>query len=295
MSAAAAQLGLTPSLLERLRALGLVSRRIQSGPGAGRRRSPRAGSSAELMDYKSYSPGDDLRRVDWNVYARLDRLFLRVYRAEENLRVRLLVDDSRSMAEGGKFDLARSLAAALAYVALVRYDQVEVATCGGPPQWLAPARGAGAAERVWRFLAGLVPAAAGDLNRAVATAGLRGRTSGLTLVLTDGLFPGGCTASLGQLQAAGHDLVLVQILSAAELAPDTSGDWRLVDSEGVAPAVEVSLAPATVEAYRRRLQAYTQNLQDYCRRRGIAYLLLPAATDLPAAVLALCRQAGIAV
>ncbi len=294
MSASAGQLGLTPDLLERLRALGLQGRRMQPGAGAGRRRSVRAGSSVELMDYRNYVPGDDFRRLDWNVYARLEKLFLRIYRAEENLRVRILLDNSRSMDHDHKWLLARSLAGALAYVALVRYDRVEAATCGGGRvQSTPPVTGEAGAERIWRFLADLPATATGDLNQGLAEAGLRSREPGLSIVLTDGLYPGGCTPGLTRLLAAGHDVVLAQVLAPTELDPDLEGDWRLVDVEAAAGPAEVTVAPATVAAYRQRLAAYLAELEGFCRRRGAVYLRLPANLDLATAVMTLCRQAGV--
>lgn len=294
MSAAAGALGLTPELLERLRALGLQGRRLQAGAGAGRRRSPRAGASVELMDYRNYVPGDDFRRLDWKVYARLERLFLRIYRAEENLRVRLLVDTSRSMDHGGKFRTALALAGALAYVALVRYDRAEVLTCGGDQaQAVPPGTGEGAAERIWRFLGRLEPKARGDLNRGIAEAGLRSREPGLSVVLTDGLYPGGCIPGLSRLLAAGHDVVLAHLLAPDEVDPDLEGDWRLVDVEDASGPVEMTAAPATVGRYRRRVLDYMAELAGYCRRHGAVYLHVPGGTDLSAAAMSLCRRAGV--
>ena len=106
----------TPEFLHKLEALGLATRQSLAGPGIGPRRSPRLGMSVEFSDFRNYAPGDDYRRIDWNAYARLERLFLRLYRAEENLTVSLLLDTSRSMAWGepSKFDLACRVAGALA-------------------------------------------------------------------------------------------------------------------------------------------------------------------------------------
>src|SRR5881275_1315139 len=119
---------LEAEVLQRLDSLALLTRRPMASGRPGRRRSPLAGASMEFADYRRYAPGDDFRRIDWRAYARLERLFLRVFEAEENLTVTLLIDCSDSMYSGNpaKASLAVGLAAALAYVALKCEDSVIV-------------------------------------------------------------------------------------------------------------------------------------------------------------------------
>lgn len=288
----AQQLGYTPAFLGQLRALVLQNKRMLPGPGAGRRRSPRAGSSVELMDYRNYVPGDDLRRLDWNVLARLDSLFVRVFRAEENLLVRIYVDVSRSMAFGqpAKIDLAKSLAGALAYMGLVGYDRVETAALGGPALSLEPtASGEAGAARIWSFLAGVAADGRGDLMRHAAEAATRLREPGLTILITDGLIEGGLTPTLRALLAMRHEVAVVQVLDREELEPSFEGDWRLTDAENPGRQVEITLTPVTAGDYRQRIAAYTRDLKDFCRKQGAAYFLLPADTPLPEAVFGLLR------
>ena len=160
----------TPDFLRKLEALGLATRQSLAGPSVGSRRSPKLGTSVEFSDFRNYTPGDDYRRIDWNAYARLERLFLRLYRAEENLTVSLLLDTSRSMAWGGpsKFDLARRVAGALAYLALVRDDRVRVGVLGEDLLAHLPAV-AGRAQvwRVWDFLEQLQTLGTTDLGEAL--------------------------------------------------------------------------------------------------------------------------------
>src|SRR2546421_8150760 len=119
---------LDASILQRLDSLALLTRRPMASGRPGRRRSPLAGSSMEFSDYRRYAPGDDFRRIDWRAYARLERLFLRVFEAEENLTITVLIDCSDSMYHGSptKATLATSLTAALSYVALKCEDRVIV-------------------------------------------------------------------------------------------------------------------------------------------------------------------------
>jgi uncharacterized protein (DUF58 family) len=288
----AAQLGFTPAFVGQLRALVLRNKRMLPGPGAGRRRSPRAGASVELMDYRNYVPGDDLRRLDWNVLARLDTLFVRVFRAEENLLVRVYLDISRSMAFGepAKFSLARPLAGALAYMGLLGQDRVETAALGGPTLQLIPtASGEVGTARVWQFLTGLQPTGAGDIQRQALEAASRLREPGLTLLITDGLMEGGLVPTLKSLVAMGHEVAVIQVLDREELEPTLEGDWRLTDAENPGRQVEVTLTPVTAGEYRQRIAQYTQDLRDFCRRHGLAYFLVPNDTPVEDAVLGLLR------
>ncbi|HWI64246.1 MAG TPA: DUF58 domain-containing protein [Symbiobacteriaceae bacterium] len=288
----AQQLGYTPGFLNQLRAMVLQNKRMLPGPGAGRRRSPRAGSSVELMDYRNYVPGDDLRRLDWNVLARLDSLFVRVFRAEENLLVRIYLDVSRSMAFGqpAKFDLARSLAGALAYMGLVGYDRVETAALGGPAlQYTPTATGEVGAARIWSFLAATQPHGTNDIMRHAVEAANRIKEPGLTILITDGLVDGGLTPTLRALLAMRHEVAVIQVLDREELEPTFEGDWRLTDAENPSRQVEITLTPVTAGDYRQRIKSYTQDLRDFCRKQGAAYFLLPADTPLPDAVFGLLR------
>lgn len=288
----ASQLGFSPSFLNQLRALVLRNKRMLPGPGAGRRRSPRAGSSVELMDYRNYVTGDDLRRLDWNVYARLDSLFIRVFRAEENLLVRIYLDVSRSMAYGDpqKIDLARKLGGALAYMGLLGYDRVETAACGGPAlQYVPTASGEVGAARIWQFLTSLKADGRGDFSRQAHEAAGRIREPGLTVIISDGLYEGGLIPTLKGLLAANHELAVIQVLDRQELEPLLEGDWRLTDMENPDRQVEVTLTPVTAGDYRDRVRAYTQELRDFCRKQGASYFLVTSDTPVEDAVLGMFR------
>jgi uncharacterized protein (DUF58 family) len=292
----AAGLGFTPGFLNQLRALVLQNKRMLPGPGAGRRRSPRSGASVELMDYRNYVAGDDLRRLDWNVLARLDTLFVRVFRAEENLLVRIYLDVSRSMAfdEPAKLELARKLAAALSFTALAGYDRVETAACGGAQLQSVPtASGEAGTARIWQFLLGLKAEGRGDFTRQAVEAAGRLREPGLTIVISDGLFEGGLLPALRALRAAGHELAVIQVLDPEELEPTLAGDWRLTDAEDPGRQVEVTLTPVTAGDYRERIRSYTQELRDFCRKQGAGYFKVAADTPVEDAILGMFRGALI--
>jgi uncharacterized protein (DUF58 family) len=287
-----------PAFVRSLEALTLAGRRVPSGRAAGQWRSPTSGSSVEFSDYRTYAPGDEFRRIDWNAYARLERLFVRLYRAEEDLALSLILDTSASMDWGrpSKARLAAQLAGALAFVALQSGDRVELATCRDTAvgERLAGLRGQAAAWSAWRLLERLECGGATDLNAGLATCARHVRGSGMTVVLSDLFSPSGYQQGIDALLARRQDVLLVHVLSADEVSPpaDLVGEWRLVDTEQMAP-VEASISPGVLRAYRRLLTAFTAEAADFCRRRGVIYLQLRSDTSVSEVVLRTFRTLGV--
>jgi uncharacterized protein (DUF58 family) len=271
---------LDADVLQRLDSLALLTRRPMATGRPGRRRSPLAGSSMEFADYRRYTPGDDFRRIDWKAYARLERLFLRVFEAEENLTVTVLVDCSDSMSYGNptKASLAMSLAAALAYVALKCEDSVIV---GALTDKLAAYRRAGSGKNaVWsvgEFLQRLPRSGATDLNRALYDLGRIVSRPGLTIVISDFLAPGGYQTGIQAVRKLRQEVALLQILAPDELEPDIQGDWRLQDSEGLG-SLDVSISAAVLQAYRERLAMFTQELASFAHTHAMTYTMIPSDT-----------------
>lgn len=266
---------LSPALLARLETMELVSRKIFRGRMKGERRSPRKGQSVEFADFRNYVPGDDLRFVDWNTYARLEKLFLKMFLEEEDLHFYALIDDSPSMDFGQptKLQYAVQLAAALGFVGLVRSDRVKIETIGQPAGVSAPVfRGR---RSLWRMLAHLeeiapgpsVPLAAGVKNFC-----LRNPGRGIVVLLSDLMDKSGYEAALRYLVSRDMDVYLVQILSAEELDPDVQGDLRLVDCEDGDEA-EVTVSAALLRRYKQTLAAFVETARQFCTRRGMVYLL----------------------
>lgn len=281
--------------LQRLDSLALVMRKATATGRPGQRRSPRAGSSLEFADYRRYAPGDDFRRVDWRAYARLERLFLRLFEAEENLTVTLLIDCSDSMHFGtpAKSALASSLVAALAYIALKCEDSVML---GALTDRLAAFRRVGSGKHaIWsvgEFLQRLPRAGATDLNRALYDLGRVVTGPGLTIVLSDFLTPGGYEAGLRSLRQLRQEVALLQILAPEEIEPDLQGAWQLRDSEGFG-SVDISITPDVLEAYRRRLLEYTRELASYAHAHGMTYSMIPGDTALIDVAQRLLRQIAL--
>nr|HET6901140.1 DUF58 domain-containing protein [Ktedonobacteraceae bacterium] len=287
-----ARFPLEASVLQRLDSLALLTRRPMATGRPGRRRSPLAGSSMEFADYRRYAPGDDFRRIDWRAYARLERLFLRVFEAEENLTVTVLVDCSDSMHHGQptKIALALQLAAALSYVALKCEDSVII---GALTDRLAAYRRAGSGKNaIWsvgEFLNRLPRSGTTDLNRALYDLGRVVTSPGLTIIISDFLAPGGYQTGIRAVRQLRQEVAMLHILSPDEIEPDIQGDWRLQDSEGVGN-VDVSISPGILNAYRQRLSAFTQELAAFAHSYAMTYTMIPSDTAIIDVVQRILRQ-----
>lgn len=281
---------LPPRLLARLETLQMATRRRLAGQLAGEHRSPRHGSSLDFADYRTYHPGDDFRRIDYHLYARLDTLLLKLYEAEDEVRLRLLVDTSGSMARGGKLEQAARVAGALGFVALVRRDPVTLHTF--PFERAAPRfAGRNAAPLLFRHLQDLQ--ASGTTPFAAAATHLLARPgpSGLTVVCSDLLTPEWETG-LSRLPARGGDVVIVHVLAPEDLRPDFVGDLELVDAEGYG-RVAVSCSPDTVASYTRAAEAWADNVASRARAAGAAYVRISSTDDLEPLLLGGWRGAGV--
>src|SRR5215467_3515924 len=291
----AARFPLDAEILQRLDELALITRKAMATGRPGRRRSPLAGSSMEFSDYRRYAPGDDFRRIDWRAYARLERLFLRVFEAEENITVTLLIDCSDSMQHGtpAKSALATSLAAALAYVALKCEDNVIV---GALTDRLAAHRRVGSGKHaIWtvgEFLSRLPHGGSTDLNRSLYELGRVVTGSGLCIVISDFLVPEGYQTGLRAVRQLRQEVALLHILAPDEIAPDLQGDWRLRDSEGVG-SVDVSSTPGVLLAYQQRLAAFMQELATFAHTHAMTYVMIPSDTAIIDVVQRLLRQVEI--
>jgi uncharacterized protein (DUF58 family) len=287
-----ARFPLDASVLQRLDNLTLLTRRSMATGRPGRRRSPLAGSSMEFADYRRYAPGDDFRRIDWRAYARLERLFLRVFEAEENITVTILVDCSDSMTHGTppKAELAVAMAAALAYIALKCEDSVVV---GALTNRLAAYRRAGSGKNsIWsvgEFLNRLPRSGTTDLNRALYDLGRIVSGPGLTIVISDFLAPGGYRTGVRAVRQLRQEVALLQILAPDEIDPDIQGDWRLRDSEG-GGSVEVSISAPVLEAYRERLATFTRDLEAFAHANMASYALIPASMKIIDVIQRLLRE-----
>ncbi len=265
---------LDPSFLRELEALRRrLDVRARSGD-AGERLASRRGSSVEFQEHRPYAPGDDPRRIDWMAYARSGEPVIKLFRAEEDLIARLLVDRSASMSFGepSKLRVASKLAAALGYMTLARLERAQLVEAHAERTLVRPpVRGRASLPELLRSLGALEAAGPLDLARAIDGALRQSHRPGLLAVFSDFFDGGPVLAALARARAAGHDLALVQVLAREEVEPQLEGDLLLVDAETDA-TVEVTADAAALEAYARRLAGLCDELRAFALRQGAPYL-----------------------
>lgn len=278
---------LEETLRRKLDRLALVATRIRAGSMKGERRSKNRGTSIEFADYRNYTPGDDLRRLDWNVYARLERLYLKLFEDEEDLAVHVLLDASASMnwpqdedqAGAQKITYARRLFAALAYIGLSDNDRVMLSTLhdrGG--EAFGPSRGRGQVLPMLRYAHDIRASGVTDLNAMLRDYAMRQPRPGLCFVISDFFSPTGYVEGLNALLAKGHEVIVLHVLSRDEVEPPLAGDLRLIDVE-TGQAQEVSIDATMRQMYVERVEAWQHDIRAECSRRGVKYL--PLITDMP--------------
>ncbi|MBI4277385.1 MAG: DUF58 domain-containing protein [Armatimonadetes bacterium] len=286
---------LEPEFLHKLESLSLLTRRLVRGGFRGERRSRSLGRGVEFSDYRSYQAGDDYRYVDWNVYSRLDRLFVKLFSEEEDIDVHLLVDTSRSMTFGQppKLDYGARVAAALGYIGLVNLDRVGVTTfSGGALRALPPRRGRPQIFHLFDFLAALKGSGTTELGAMIREYVLRTKRRGLVILISDLLDPQGYEEPFKLLRYNHFEPFVIHVLSEEELFPTLSGDLRLVDSEN-GEAVEVSLDGPALDAYARARDRFLESLEQFCLRHQIDYLRTTTAVSFDDLILRYLRMGGL--
>jgi len=286
---------LTPDFLARIDQLAFTSKKIFAGKLRGDRLTKRRGQSSEFADFRNYVVGDDLRFLDWNIYARLERLFIKLFLQEEDLHVSVLIDVSKSMEWGSpdKGQYTRQVAAALAYIGLVNFDRVSLYTFSDGLQYeLAGIRGRRWMFKVIEFLTEVEYASAGDLQKTGKQFATRHPQPGIVVLLSDFLDKGGVEPGLRYLLGRKYDLYAMQVLSPEEIDPPMAGDLRLTDVEDDDVA-EVTVSRALLEKYRQTLHAYCHSIKEYCARRGVSYLFTSTQVPFDQIVLSYFRTRGL--
>jgi uncharacterized protein (DUF58 family) len=286
---------LDPEFLARLEQLELVSKKIFLGRMKGERRSKRKGQSVEFADYRNYVIGDDLRFLDWNLFARLDRLFIRLFMEEEDLHFYILLDNSLSMDFGtpSKLHYAKQMAAALGFIGLVNMDRVVIEAFNDRlTQSMPAARGRRSLWRMMDFLQKIEPAGPSDLRQALKTFTLKCSGKGIVVLLSDLMDKGGYEEAVRYLVTRQLDIYVIQILSQEEIEPEVVGDLRLVDIEDDDVA-EITVSAPLLKRYKQNLAAYRAAVHEFCTRRGVSYLFTSNQVPFDRLVLTYLRQRGL--
>lgn len=322
---------LPPALAAKIDRLDVFSRKVFAGKLPGERRSKRRGRSVEFDDFRNYAIGDDLRHIDWNIFARFDRLVVKLFREEEDMGVHVIVDASPSMAAGeeqsrdgmsssggsggaipSKAVYAHQLAMALAYIGLVRNNRVSVASVGGAGnagvRRLLPVRGRASLRRVSDFLvesvAGVGTRSSVPLGESVREVVRRLSGRGIIVFVSDLLAPASeidATARSLALGGSGGggaalDAYVLHTLAPSEIDPSRTqglvGDLRLTDVESLL-GVEMTITPASIARYRQRLAAFVEDARETCRSRGVAHFLVPTDTPIDRLLVDSLRRGGM--
>ena len=286
---------LDPQFMARLDQLDVMSRKLLAGKMKGERRSKRRGQSVEFADYRNYVIGDDLRFIDWNIYARLERLFLKLFLEEEDLSLYLLIDVSKScdFGEPNKAFYIKQVAAALGYVGLVNYNRVHLtAFADGVVTETGALRGRTKVNQMINFVDKLKPEGQSHFTQACKRFALQHRNKGVCVVLSDFFVKEGFENGLRYVAGGKYDLFGIQTLAPQEIEPDLQGDLKLRDLEDDDMA-EVSITQPLIKKYKENLNAYCLSLKDYLTRRGGTYLFTSTAVPFDTLVLNYLRERGL--
>lgn len=310
-------------LISKLDPLDLRSRKVFFGKLKGERRSKKRGQSVEFADHRPYVAGDDLRHIDWNIFGRLDRLFLKLFLEEEDLSLHLVLDASASSdcGEPNKFLFMQKAAMALGYVGLVNLNRVACTSMGGMVtsstagtkedetetsslreigssslHYIRDLRGKRRVHDLARFLVTLSPAGQLDFRTVAERIALSRRGRGIMIIFSDFFFKEGYEQGLKLLVSRGYDVYCIQVLSPQEVDPTgpsgLMGDLRLKDIED-ADVADVTISAPLLKKYKANLAAYCDQLKEFCLRRDMNLLTLRSDTPVETLVLDYLRKKGV--
>ncbi len=277
----------TPTDLSRVAKLQALAREVVEGFCSGRHRSPHKGFSVEFKEHRPYVRGDELRSIDWKVYGKSDKLFIREFEEETNLRCTLVVDRSGSMAYSGdrsggltKYDYAVRLAASLAYLMLGQQDSVGLVTFDDAPRdHLPPRSRASYLREILKALCGEVTKRETDLGGVFHQLAAKLHRRGLLVIISDSMGDVDAIAkALAHFRAQHHEVIFFQILDPDEVDFPFSGRIQFLNLEDVAHEQTVD-AKALRDAYLNRLAEHDAALRQACRRHRVDFVRLT--TDRP--------------
>lgn len=280
--------------LAKLDRLSLITKRAVAGELQGERRSPKRGPSVEFADFKPYVAGDDFRQIDWNLYARMERFFLKLFVAEEELTIHVLVDTSRSMDWGdpNKLWYAKRAAGAMGYIVLSNLDRITLTAFGQERELqLPPQRSKRGVVPLFNFLTDLKPGEATNFaavcKRYVQTA----RNPGPLLLCSD-LLDAEWETGLQSLLSRRFEVTLLHTLAPQEIEPALDGDLRLLDAEG-GPSVDLTADVDLLRRYQQQLADWRAEIASYCNARGISYIPIETNMPLEDVLFTLLRHRGV--
>lgn len=255
----------------------------------------KGGSSNEFADYRDYTAGDDIRYVDWNIFSRLQKPYMKLYHHEEELQVVLLIDASASMDFEGKLDRARQLAAAFGVMGLFANEKVSAYVFNESKQRelpkLPPCMGRASMPKLFKFLEAIEPGGQAPLETGIETMLARHRGRGVVILLSDYLTFGDLNKAFTRLYSAGLELFAMQILGPSEIDPELTGDMRFVDSESN-HVLDVTAVGDLVELYREYREQYSSHIEELAKARLGRYALIDSQSPLKDVLFDQLRRRG---
>lgn len=285
---------LSPEFLNKLDQLHIHCQKPFRGRFRGDRRSLNRGTGVEFADYRLYQHGDDLRYLDWNIYARLEKLFIKLFQADEELPVSILLDTSQSMqfGEPAKLFYAKQLAAALGYISLANSDRVALYTLADRLTTALPSTyGKSQFARLQKVLMTVEAYGTTNLTECLKHLATHQRHAGVVIILSDFLDSAGYTAGINSLLGRGFALTLIHVQCQAEIEPPPTGEWRLEDVE-TGETKEITINEETITHYQNRQKEFCENLQSYCTKQGVGYIRIHTDIDYESVIMNTMPRAG---
>lgn len=282
------------AFLKKLEYLYIVSKKIVSGALRAQRKTRIVGSGLEFADHRNYSAGDDLRNIDWKVFARTEKLFLKLFEEEEDLYIYFLLDTSQSMqlGEPNKWSYGRRLTAALSYIGLSNLDRVSIIPFSSKLDGrLPPARGKAQIFKIFDFLNGIEPGEGTSLAEAFRTFVTQNKRRGVAVVISDFYDATGFEEGLNFLRYHKFEPLVIHLFDDRELNPDFRGDLQLVDCE-TGEVADITVTSAMKKEYIRAFEAWSEELEEYCVKRDILYFQAPIQIPFDELVLRIFRAGG---
>lgn len=285
---------LSPEFLTQLQHFRIHCQKPFRGKFRGERRSQNRGTGLEFADYRLYRHGDDLRYLDWNAYARLEKLFIKLFQADEELPVSILIDTSQSMTYGEptKLDYAKQLTAALGYIALANSDRVTLYTISDR---LSPTiQSLYGKSQYLRFQKALTTIDAGgttQLTTCLKQLAIFQPQPSVVIVLSDYLDSEGYIDGINSLIGRGYALTLIHIQCSEDIEPPPTGDWRLEDAE-TGETKEITINEETIAQYYDRQREFCENIQRFCTERGIGYDRISTDISIESVIVENLQHAG---
>jgi len=278
--------------LKKLEKLAFISKKIPNGTFQGAQKTYRKGSSLEFSDYRFYSNGDDIRSIDWSVWKRLGQFFVKLYSADLDRTISIIIDTSKSMGTGNPDKLTFSLqaAASLGYIGLRNQDRVGVISIGETVlDYMKPARGEGKVISLFNFLSSLKVSGKTNLAESLKVFSNKVPKNGIVILFSDLFDYQGFKEGLYHLLYNRVDIIVLHILSEEDLVPDFSGPIKLIDSETGA-VLNLTMDREAAEAYKKVISEYFLEVEKLCLQNRIEYIRVSSSTPFEDLILKYMRQ-----